>query len=102
MVPSAEQLVQRFVARPQRLDGAGVEAVEKALFALLDAQANAGMTLTESFAMTPAAAVSGFYFAHPQAQYFAVSKIGRDQLEDWAQRTGMSIAEAERWLAPIL
>ena len=72
------------------------------LFKLLDAPANAGMDLTESFAMTPAAAVSGFYFAHPQAQYFAVSKIGRDQLEDWAKRTGMSLEQAERWLAPIL
>ncbi|MFT3848401.1 MAG: methionine synthase [Propionivibrio sp.] len=72
------------------------------LFKLLDAPANAGMALTESFAMTPAAAVSGFYFAHPQAQYFAISKIGRDQLEDWAQRTGLSVDEAGRWLAPIL
>jgi len=73
-----------------------------ALFALLDAPANAGMGITESFAMTPAAAVSGFFLAHPQAQYFAVSKIGRDQLEDWAQRAGLSVAEAERWLAPVL
>ncbi len=73
-----------------------------ALFELLDAPANAGMGITESFAMTPAAAVSGFYLAHPQAQYFAVSKIGRDQLEDWAQRAGFSVAEAERWLAPLL
>jgi len=72
------------------------------LFRLLDAPANADMGLTEHFAMTPAASVSGFYFAHPQAQYFAVSKIGRDQLEDWAQRTGMSLTEAERWLAPVL
>ncbi len=72
------------------------------LFELLDAPANADMGITESFAMTPAAAVSGFYLAHPQAQYFAVSKIGRDQLEDWAQRAGMSVVEAERWLAPLL
>jgi 5-methyltetrahydrofolate--homocysteine methyltransferase len=72
------------------------------LFALLDAPANAGMGITESFAMTPAAAVSGFFLAHPQAQYFAISKIGRDQLEDWAQRSGFSVAEAERWLAPLL
>ncbi len=72
------------------------------LFALLDAPRHTGMTLTESFAMSPAAAVSGFYLAHPQAQYFAVSKIGRDQLEDWAKRCGMSVADAERWLAPIL
>ena len=52
--------------------------------------------------MTPAAAVSGWFFAHPEAQYFAVQKIGRDQLEDWAKRKDMSVAEAERWLAPIL
>jgi 5-methyltetrahydrofolate--homocysteine methyltransferase len=72
------------------------------LFALLDAPANAGMGITESFAMTPAAAVCGFYLAHPQAHYFAVSKIGRDQLDDWASRAGFSVAEAERWLAPLL
>ncbi|WP_018988487.1 methionine synthase [Aromatoleum toluclasticum] len=72
------------------------------LFALLDATRHTGMTLTESFAMQPAAAVSGFYLAHPQARYFAIPKIGRDQLEDWAQRTGMSVDEAARWLAPIL
>ncbi len=72
------------------------------LFKLLDVPANTGMGLTESFAMTPAAAVSGFYFAHPDSHYFAVSKIGRDQLEDWAQRTGMTVAEAEKWLAPLL
>ncbi len=73
-----------------------------ALFALLDAPGNAGMALTESFAMLPAAAVSGFYLAHPRARYFAISKIGRDQLADWAQRAGLSIGEAERWLAPLL
>ncbi len=72
------------------------------LFRLLDVPANTGMTLTENFAMMPAAAVAGFYFAHPEARYFAVSKIGRDQLEDWAQRTGFSVTAAERWLAPLL
>ncbi|AYH45861.1 methionine synthase [Azoarcus sp. DN11] len=72
------------------------------LFALLDATRNAGMTLTESFAMSPAAAVSGFYLAHPEARYFAVPKIGRDQLEDWAARTGMTVEQAVRWLAPLL
>jgi 5-methyltetrahydrofolate--homocysteine methyltransferase len=72
------------------------------LFRLLDAPANADMELTESFAMAPAASVSGFYLAHPRAQYFAVNKIGRDQLEDWARRAGMSVDEAARWLAPIL
>ena len=78
------------------------EACQDQLFALLDAPANTGMGLTESFAMTPAAAVSGFYLAHPQARYFAVSRIARDQLEDWAARAGFSVAEAERWLAPLL
>jgi len=72
------------------------------LFDILDAPANAGMGITESFAMTPAASVAGFYLAHPQAQYFALSKIGRDQLEDWAQRCAMTLVDAERWLAPLL
>ncbi len=72
------------------------------LFALLDATKNAGIQLTESFAMHPAASVSGFYLAHPDARYFAVTKIGRDQLEDYAKRKGMSVAETERWLAPVL
>jgi len=75
---------------------------KRALFALLDAPANAGMGLTESCAMTPAASVSGFYLGHAAAQYFAIPKIGRDQLEDWAARNGMPLSEAERWLAPIL
>jgi len=76
---------------------------EKAtLFDLIDATKNTGILLTESYAMAPAAAVSGFYFAHPEARYFAISKIGRDQLDDWAQRKDMKIGEAERWLAPIL
>jgi 5-methyltetrahydrofolate--homocysteine methyltransferase len=75
---------------------------KKDLFRLLDAPGNAGMNLTESFAMTPAASVSGFYLAHPRARYFTVGKIDRDQLEDWAKRSGMSLAEAERWLAPVL
>ena len=60
------------------------------------------MDLTENFAMIPAASVCGFYFAHPQAKYFAVTKIGRDQLEDWARRNSVPVVEAERWLAPLL
>jgi 5-methyltetrahydrofolate--homocysteine methyltransferase len=76
--------------------------VKQDLFALLDAPANAGIALTENFAMMPAAAVSGFYFAHPQAKYFAVTKIARDQLEDWAKRTNYPVSEAEKWLAPLL
>ncbi|WP_341712275.1 vitamin B12 dependent-methionine synthase activation domain-containing protein, partial [Erythrobacter sp.] len=72
------------------------------LFELLDAPTNAGLTLTENFAMLPTAAVSGFYFGHPEAQYFGVARIGRDQLEDYARRRGVDIATAERWLRPNL
>ncbi|HEX6734121.1 MAG TPA: methionine synthase [Azonexus sp.] len=75
---------------------------KQALFALLDAPANAGMGLTESCAMTPAASVAGFYIGHPGSAYFAIPKIGRDQLEDWAKRKGMSLKDAEYWLAPLL
>ncbi len=76
---------------------------EKAtLFWLLQAQGNAGMDLTENFAMTPPASVSGFYLNHPQAKYFAVGKIGKDQVEDYARRKGISVTEAERWLGPNL
>ena len=74
---------------------------KRELFELLDAPA-IGMGLTESYAMTPAAAVSGFYIGHPAASYFAIPKIGRDQLENWAARKGMDLKEAERWLAPLL
>jgi 5-methyltetrahydrofolate--homocysteine methyltransferase len=73
-----------------------------ALWRLLDVETNAGIRLTESFAMTPTAAVSGFYYAHPQARYFAVGQIDRDQVVDYAARKGISLAEAERWLAPNL
>jgi len=76
--------------------------IKKDLFDLLDAPANAGMSLTENFAMMPAASVAGFYLAHPQAKYFAIGKIGEDQLADWAKRSGMDVAEARRWLAPLL
>ena len=72
------------------------------LFALLQAPENAGITLTDSFAMLPTAAVSGFYFSHPESSYFAVAKIGRDQLEDYARRKGWDMETAERWLAPNL
>ena len=72
------------------------------LWELLDVEANIGLQLTESYAMFPTAAVSGFYFSHPEARYFAVGKIDRDQLACYAERKGMSIVEAERWLAPNL
>ena len=72
------------------------------LFQLLGAEQQVGIRLTESFAMTPGAAVSGFYFSHPQSHYFGIGRIRKDQVEDYARRKGMSLAEAERWLAPIL
>ena len=75
---------------------------KRTLFDLLRAEENAGIVLTESFAMTPAAAVAGWYFAHPEARYFGVGRIGRDQVEDYARRKGMPLAEMERWLAPNL
>jgi 5-methyltetrahydrofolate--homocysteine methyltransferase len=79
------------------------EHSEKAtIFRLLDAERNAGMALTESFAMTPAASVSGLYFSHPRSQYFVVGRVTREQVEDYARRKGWSLAEAERWLAPNL
>ncbi len=74
---------------------------KRTLFDLLDAR-SIGMDLTESGAMTPTAAVSGLYFAHPQSRYFMVGKIGRDQVEDYARRKGMTAAEVERWLRPNL
>jgi len=72
------------------------------LFSLLDAPKVAGITLTESFAMSPASSVSGFYFNHPEAKYFGLGKIGRDQAEDYARRKGMSVEEAVKWLGPNL
>ena len=76
---------------------------EKAtLFRILNAEQNAGMALTESYAMTPPASVSGLYFGHPGSHYFGVGKIDRDQVEDYARRKGWDVAMAERWLAPIL
>ncbi|PAW80511.1 MAG: methionine synthase [Pedosphaera sp. Tous-C6FEB] len=72
------------------------------LWSLLDVEKNAGISLTESFAMWPGASVSGFYFGHPDSKYFAVGKLDRDQLADLAQRKSMPLAEAERWLGPWL
>lgn len=79
------------------------EHTEKAeIWRLLDVNRHTGMVLTESFAMWPGAAVSGWYFSHPQSKYFAVAQIQRDQVEDYATRKGMSVSEVERWLAPNL
>ena len=73
-----------------------------ALFALLNATENTGVIITENFAMWPAAAVSGFYLSHPDSQYFAVAKLEKDQVTDYARRKGWTMEEAERWLAPNL
>ncbi|UNK57040.1 methionine synthase [Pseudoxanthomonas daejeonensis] len=79
------------------------EHSEKAtLFGLLGATAKTGMTLTESFAMLPTAAVSGYYFSHPQSQYFVVGRLGKEQVADYARRKGVELAQAERWLASNL
>ncbi|HEX2082105.1 MAG TPA: vitamin B12 dependent-methionine synthase activation domain-containing protein, partial [Xanthomonadaceae bacterium] len=79
------------------------EHSEKAtLFRLLDAPRRAGMTLTESFAMLPTAAVSGYYFSHPQSQYFVVGRVSKEQAQDYARRKGVELAQAERWLASNL
>ncbi|MCR4303139.1 MAG: methionine synthase [Gallionella sp.] len=72
------------------------------LFELLQAPLNAGITITENYAMLPTAAVSGFYFSHPQAKYFAVGKVDKDQVADYAKRKHWTLEEAERWLAPVL
>jgi 5-methyltetrahydrofolate--homocysteine methyltransferase len=72
------------------------------LWQLLDVENNTGVCLTESKAMVPTAAVSGWYFSHPDSSYFTVGKIQKDQVEDYARRKGMSLDEAEYWLAPIL
>ncbi|QNH21022.1 methionine synthase [Xanthomonas sp. GW] len=75
---------------------------KKTLFALLDAERNAGMSLTESFAMLPTAAVSGYYFSHPQSQYFVVGRLTKEQVADYARRKGVPLLQAERWLASNL
>jgi len=102
-LPLAEVLRERFRGiRPAFGYPACPDHSEKTkLFALLGAE-NAGMRLTESFAMTPAAAVSGIYLAHPQAKYFAVGRIGDDQLADYARRKEETVEEAARWLTPSL
>ena len=75
---------------------------KKTIFELLEAEKEIGITLTESFAMYPTAAVSGYYFSHPESKYFGLGKIEKDQVTEYAQRKGMSITEMERWLSPNL
>ena len=102
---SKEELIQEKYRgiRPAAGYPACPDHTEKAtLFELLHAEENAGIQLTESFAMWPGASVSGLYFAHPEAKYFGVGKIGRDQVLDYQVRKGMSVEELERWLGPNL
>jgi 5-methyltetrahydrofolate--homocysteine methyltransferase len=75
---------------------------KRSLFALLEAEKHTGIKMTESYAMHPAASVSGLYFAHPQSRYFSVDRVSREQVEDYARRKGMPLAEIERWLGPNL
>jgi 5-methyltetrahydrofolate--homocysteine methyltransferase len=75
---------------------------KRTLFDLLHAEQNTGLKLTETYAMWPAASVCGLLFAHPEARYFALDRITRDQVEEYARRKGMPLAEVERWLAPNL
>jgi len=75
---------------------------KETLFRLLDAEKNTGITLTESFAMYPTAAVSGWYFSHPESKYFGLGKIQKDQVEDYAKRKGLTVEEVEKWLSPVL
>ncbi len=97
-------IAERYVGiRPAPGYPACPEHSEKAtLFRLLDAGRNAGMSLTESFAMLPTAAVSGYYFSHPQSQYFVVGRVSKEQASDYAKRKGVELAQVERWLASNL
>jgi len=101
---NAELIAEKYQGiRPAAGYPASPDHTEKALiWELLDAEKNTGIRLTESYAMWPAASVSGLYFSHPASRYFGTGKIARDQIEDYAQRKGMSIEETERWLAPII
>jgi 5-methyltetrahydrofolate--homocysteine methyltransferase len=102
---TAEQLIEEAYRgiRPAPGYPACPDHTEKrTLFNLLSAEEKSGIVLTESFAMLPAASVSGWYFAHPDARYFTVDRVTKDQVEAYARRKGMSLAEIERWLAPNL
>ena len=101
---SSELIAEKYRGiRPAPGYPAQPDHTEKAtLFKLLDGERAIGVKLTESFAMWPGASVCGLYFSHPESYYFGVGKIERDQVADYARRKGFSLAEAERWLAPIL
>jgi 5-methyltetrahydrofolate--homocysteine methyltransferase len=101
---SQELIAEKYTGiRPAPGYPACPEHTEKlTIWELLDVEANAGIELTESMAMWPGAAVSGLYFSHPQSRYFVLGRVGRDQVEDYAQRKGWTVAEAEKWLSPNL
>jgi 5-methyltetrahydrofolate--homocysteine methyltransferase len=101
---SAELIAEDYRGiRPAPGYGCQPDHTEKqAIFDLLDASRRAGIELTESYAMTPGSSVSGLLLSHPAARYFGVGRIGADQLDDYARRKGWTIAEAARWLAPIV
>jgi 5-methyltetrahydrofolate--homocysteine methyltransferase len=102
---NAEQLIRENYRgiRPAPGYPAQPDHTEKTvLFELLDAAAVTGVTLTESMAMHPGSAVSGLYFSHPESHYFMISDLQRDQIEDYARRKGMTVAEVEQWLGPWL
>ena len=102
---SSEDLIKEKyrVIRPAPGYPACPDHTEKAtLFEILDAEKATGIHLTESYAMYPTAAVSGYYFAHPQSRYFGLGKINKDQVENYAVRKGLTLEETERWLSPNL
>ena len=103
-LPNVDLIAEKYRGiRPAPGYPACPDHTEKAtLWDLLDVEAGIGLRLTESYAMYPTAAVSGFFFAHPDARYFAVGKVDRDQVVSYAKRKGMSLVEAEKWLAPNL
>ena len=95
---AAESHVDRSIDGPSEF----IETNIIGTFRLLNAAANTSLLLTENFAMSPTAAVSGYYLAHPEARYFGVGRLGRDQVADYARRKGWTLTEAEKWLAPNL
>jgi 5-methyltetrahydrofolate--homocysteine methyltransferase len=101
---NADLIKERYAGiRPAPGYPACPEHTEKqTLWGLLDVEAHVGIKLTDSMAMWPGASVSGWYFSHPQSQYFVVGRIGKDQVTDYAERKGWTLAEAEKWLSPNL
>jgi len=103
-LPNEEIIKEKYQGiRPAPGYPACPEHTEKGtLWKLLEPQKRIGIKITESFAMWPAAAVSGWYFSHPKARYFGTGKIQKDQVEDYAKRKGWTLEEAEKWLGPVL